>query len=112
VSSVGRRDTQEVLDLKQRFADNLVLLRSRTDLSQVKVSERSSLHLTEISLLERGLRLPRLDTLIKLSGAIEVESCELLAGMSWRLGSNAGRRGAYMRQSASSPEAPEPSESS
>jgi len=108
---MGRRHTQEVLDLKQRFADNLVLLRNRTDLSQVKVAERSSLHLTEISLLERGLRLPRLDTLIKLSGAIEVESCELLAGMSWRLGSNAGRRGAYVKQSASSSEASEPSES-
>lgn len=108
---MGRRHTQEVLNLKQRFADNLILLRGRVDLSQEQAAERAGLHKTELSLLERGLRLPRLDTLIKLSGAIEVESCELLAGMSWRLGSNAGRRGAYVRQSASSPEAPEPSES-
>jgi transcriptional regulator with XRE-family HTH domain len=108
---MGRRHTQEVLDLKQRFADNLILLRSRVDLSQEQMAERAGLHKTELSLLERGLRLPRLDTLIKLSGAIEVESCELLAGMSWRLGSNAGRRGAYVRRSVSSPETPEPSES-
>lgn len=108
---MGRRHTQEVLDLKQRFADNLILLRSRVDLSQEQAAERAGLHKTELSLLERGLRLPRLDTLIKLSGAIEVESCELLAGMSWRLGSNTGQRGAYVRQSASSPEAPESSES-
>ncbi len=108
---MGRRHTQEVLDLKQRFADNLILLRSRVDLSQEQAAERAGLHKTELSLLERGLRLPRLDTLIKLSGAIEVESCELLAGMSWRLGSNVGPKGAYVRQSASSPEGPEPSES-
>lgn len=109
---MGHRHTQEVLDLKQRFADNLILLRSRVDLSQEETAERAGLHKTELSLLERGLRLPRLDTLIKLSGAIEVESCELLAGMSWRLRSNAGQRGAYVRQSVSRPEAPEPLESS
>lgn len=108
---MGRRHTQEVLNLKQRFADNLILLRGRVDLSQEQAAERAGLHKTELSLLERGLRLPRLDTLIKLSGAIEVESCELLAGMSWRLGSNAGQRGAYVRQSVSRPETPEPSES-
>jgi transcriptional regulator with XRE-family HTH domain len=108
---MGRRHTQEVLDLKQRFADNLILLRSRVDLSQEQAAERAGLHKTELSLLERGLRLPRLDTLIKLSGAIEVEPCALLTGMSWRLSSNAGQSGAYVRPGAFPADAPEPVES-
>ena len=71
--------------LNRRFAENLVLLRGNVDLSQQKTAERSGLHRTEISLLERGLRLPRLDTIVRLGGAVEVEPCELLVGMAWRL---------------------------
>jgi transcriptional regulator with XRE-family HTH domain len=86
--------------LNQRFAENLILLRARSDLSQQQTAERSGLHQTEISLLERGLRLPRLDTIVKLAGAIEAEPCELFAGMAWRLGRNVARPGAYVGQSA------------
>lgn len=84
--------------LNRRFAENLILLRGRAGLSQEQTAERADLHRTELSLLERGLRLPRLDTIVKLAGAIEVEPCELLAGMTWRLGRNLGRPGAYVSQ--------------
>lgn len=57
--------------------------RKRADLSQDELSVRASLHRTEISQLERGLRLARVDTLIKLIGSLEVSADELLAGMSW-----------------------------
>lgn len=103
---MGRRQTQDILDLKQRFAGNLILLRSRVDLSQEETAERAGLHKTELSLLERGLRLPRLDTLVKLSGAIEIEPCALLTGMTWRLGSNAGQPGTYMQQGTFPAETP------
>jgi transcriptional regulator with XRE-family HTH domain len=46
-----------------------------------------------IALLERGLRSPRLDTIVKLAGALEVEPCELLRGMAWRL---TQQQGAYV----------------
>ena len=85
-------------DLNRRFAENLVLLRGRAGLSQERTAERAGLHQTELSLLERGLRLPRLDTIVKLAGAIEIEPCELLAGMTWRLGRNLQRSGAYVSQ--------------
>jgi transcriptional regulator with XRE-family HTH domain len=88
----------EAPGLNRRFAENLVLLRGRAGLSQERTAERAGLHQTELSLLERGLRLPRLDTIVKLAGAIEVEPCELLAGMTWRLGRNLGRPGAYLSQ--------------
>ena len=80
--------------LNRRFAENLFFLRHQVDLSQQLTAERSGLHRTEISLLERGLRLPRLDTIVRLGGAVEVEPCELMVGMSWRLPSRIEERAA------------------
>ncbi len=97
---MGRR-TQALDGLRRRFGENLILLRNRVDLSQVETAKRSGLHLTEVSLLERGLRLPRLDTIVKLAGAVEAEPCELLTGMVWRSGRV--RRGEWVRQGASAP---------
>lgn len=87
---------REAPGLNRRFAENLVLLRGRAGLSQERTAERADLHRTELSLLERGLRLPRLDTIVKLAGAVEAEPCELLVGMTWRLGRNHQRPGAYV----------------
>ncbi len=69
----------------RRFAGNLIVARGRLDLGQDEIAERSGLHRTQISLLERGLRQPRVDTIVRLAGAVEVKPCELLAGMAWRL---------------------------
>jgi transcriptional regulator with XRE-family HTH domain len=96
----GTARKTEAAGLKQRFAENLILARGRVDLSQEKTAERSGLHQTEISLLERGLRVPRLDTIVKLAGAVEAEACELLAGMAWRPGRNLALPGAYVGQGA------------
>jgi transcriptional regulator with XRE-family HTH domain len=74
------------VDIAARFGDNLVRCRKQADLSQDELSVRASLHRTEISQLERGLRLARVDTLIKLAGSLEVSVDELLAGMSWNPG--------------------------
>lgn len=93
---MGRRHTQAVFELKRRFGDNLILLRDRVGLSQGELSVRSGLHMTQVSLLERGLRLPRLDTIVKLAGALEVPPCDLLTGMAWRLATDHGRSGAYV----------------
>jgi transcriptional regulator with XRE-family HTH domain len=71
------------VDIAARFGDNLARCRRRADLSQDELSVRASLHRTEISQLERGLRLARIDTLIKLMGSLEASADELLAGMSW-----------------------------
>lgn len=78
------RDPQAAA-LARRFGENLVVARGRVDLGQIAAAERAGLHRTQLSQLERGLRLPRLDTIVKLAGAVEVKPCELLAGMSWRL---------------------------
>ena len=71
------------MDIAARFGDNLARCRRRADLSQDELSVRASLHRTEVSQLERGLRLPRIDTLVKLTASLEVTADELLAGIAW-----------------------------
>jgi transcriptional regulator with XRE-family HTH domain len=70
----------------ERFAKNLTRLRNRADLSQEELGFLASLHRTEVGMLERGIRLPRIDTLIKLAGALEVETGDLLNGIAWDSG--------------------------
>ncbi len=74
-------------EVSDRFAANLIRIRKEADLSQEELAIMASVHRTEISLLERGIRLPRLDTLIKVAASLEVSADELLAGISWQPGS-------------------------
>lgn len=68
-----------------RFGKNMVRCRKRAGLSQEEVGFRADLHRTEIGMLERGTRLPRIDTLVKLAAALEVPPGELLDGLGWSL---------------------------
>lgn len=58
-------------------------MRRSNGLSQNDVALRSGLHRTEISLLERGGREPRLGTIIRLAGALDVPPEALCSGISW-----------------------------
>lgn len=66
-----------------RFGENLLRCRGRVRLSQEQVAVRASLHRTEIGKLEHGERLPRIDTLVKLTAAVEASPVDLLDGISW-----------------------------
>lgn len=68
------------------FGKRLRTCRSRADISQEVLGEMALLHRTEISLLERGEREPRLSTIIKLAGALEVPLHELVGGVGWKPG--------------------------
>lgn len=72
------------MSVADQFGKNLVYLRKRADLSQEEVSQLANLHRTEVSMLERGIRLARIDTLVKLAGALEVTPDELLDGVDWK----------------------------
>lgn len=65
----------------ERFASNLRQQRERAGLSQEALADRCDLHRTEISLLERAGREPRLTTLVKLAGALDVPPADLLRGI-------------------------------
>jgi transcriptional regulator with XRE-family HTH domain len=72
-------------EVAYRFGENLLIARRRAGVSQEELGFRASLHRTEIGQLERGDRLPRIDTLIKLSGALSVPPADLLKGMAWKV---------------------------
>jgi len=69
-----------------KFGENLSRCRRRVNLSQEELAFRSALHRTEIGLLERGERVPRIDTLVKLAGALGVDPVHLLDGIEWHPG--------------------------
>jgi transcriptional regulator with XRE-family HTH domain len=62
------------------FARNVAATRAKRKLSQTQVSKRSGVHSTEVSRIERGLRDPRISTIIRLARAMEVEPARLLDG--------------------------------
>jgi transcriptional regulator with XRE-family HTH domain len=70
-------------ELAERFGRNVFRARRRADLSQEELRIRAALHRTEIGMLERGIRLPRLDTIIKVAGGIEIDPGDLLKGIAW-----------------------------
>lgn len=69
------------MDPKRRFAANLKKHRERVGLSQEALGDACDLHRTEISLLERSGREPRLTTIVRLSRALDESVCELLDGV-------------------------------
>jgi transcriptional regulator with XRE-family HTH domain len=72
----------------EQFSENLLILRRRADLSQEVLGFAADLHRTEIGSLERRERLPRIDTLVRLCGALGVTPNDLLAGIAWKPGTN------------------------
>jgi transcriptional regulator with XRE-family HTH domain len=85
------------MDVAGKFGDNLARCRRVAGMSQDELSIRASVHRTEISQLERGLRLARVDTIAKLCGSLVADPGELLAGINWQPG-NIKRGGGLGRQ--------------
>lgn len=68
---------------KERFASNLRRIRTDAGLSQEELGDRCDLHRTEISLLERAGREPRLATLERLIAALDTNYQALTEGLVW-----------------------------
>jgi transcriptional regulator with XRE-family HTH domain len=79
---------------RDRFAISLRKARTTKKISQEELGFRCDLHRTEISLLERGGREPRLGTIVKLASALDTTPEELCTGISWDL---KARRFKYQR---------------
>lgn len=73
-------------EMKVRFGRNLARCRECADVSQEELSFRASIHRTEVSLLERGERMPRVDTALRIAGSLGVPLDDLVAGLEWRPG--------------------------
>jgi transcriptional regulator with XRE-family HTH domain len=72
------------MDAAKRFGENILRVRQARKLSQEGLAERAEIHRTQISLIEGGRREPRIFTLVRLAGALEVDASALLEGIIWR----------------------------
>jgi transcriptional regulator with XRE-family HTH domain len=79
---VGRNE-----EVARIFGENLKRCRRLMDMSQEELAIRAGLHRSEISMLERSLREPRLGTVVKLQSSLEATPEELLTNIVWKPGS-------------------------
>ena len=70
----------------ERFGQNLAAARTKAGISQEELGVRAGLHRTAVGQLERGERVARADTLVKLGGSLSLEPQELLEGLCWTPG--------------------------
>lgn len=70
------------MEAREQFGRNLRGARREAGLSQEQLAERSGLHMTEISRLERGVRDPRLATVVRLARGLGVRAADLLQDVS------------------------------
>jgi transcriptional regulator with XRE-family HTH domain len=71
------------MDKRDRFAANLRRAREAAGISQEELAEQCEIHRTEVSLLERGGREPRLGTMVKLATALGTTPGALCSGITW-----------------------------
>ncbi len=58
------------------------MLRTGAGLSQMDLADRSGLHFTFVSSVERGVRNPTLTTILRLARGLDVDPGELVSGLS------------------------------
>jgi transcriptional regulator with XRE-family HTH domain len=76
-------ESVDLLPVSERFAANLRRFREAARISQEDLAFAADIHRTQVSFIEGGHRMPRLDTLVKLAGALGVTLNDLLDGVTW-----------------------------
>jgi len=71
------------MTIAERFGDNVLRIRQARKLSQERLAERAGIHRTQFTLIERGRRLPGIETVARLAGALEVPVGSLFEGIQW-----------------------------
>ena len=69
--------------LRERFGANLRDSRKRLNISQWELAFRAETGITSVGPIELGQKIPRIDTFIRLAGALKVSPNELAAGILW-----------------------------
>jgi transcriptional regulator with XRE-family HTH domain len=71
------------MSFAKTFGENLRAARLALGLTQEELASRCNLHPTAVSLLERGQRVPRADTQLKLADVLKTTPSALSAGLRW-----------------------------
>lgn len=69
------------MTVAEQFGRSLCAWRVWAGFTQDAFGQAAGLHRTEISLIERGKREPRLSTILKLADALQIEASQLIAGI-------------------------------
>jgi DNA-binding phage protein len=67
--------------IAERFAENLRHQIAESFNTEDEIATRAELHSTELTRLLEGKRVPMLDTVVKLAGALGIPLTDLLDGM-------------------------------
>lgn len=86
VAHLDCRQKNAAMDFAARFGQNLARHREHANFSQEELGVRASLHRTAVGQLERGERIPRADTVVKLAGSLGIPPERLLEGLHWTPG--------------------------
>jgi transcriptional regulator with XRE-family HTH domain len=76
-------DQEKDWTVAERFGANVAWFRYEAGLSQEALGERVGIDRVGISELERGRKVPRLDTVLKLIAGLEISARDLLAWFWW-----------------------------
>jgi transcriptional regulator with XRE-family HTH domain len=82
------------VSLAERFGANLTRCRERAGFNKAQLARLAEVHPTAISFFESGKRMPRLDTVVKLTGVLGCRADELVEGMAW-IGSTHAEFGSF-----------------
>jgi transcriptional regulator with XRE-family HTH domain len=70
-------------EVRERFGINLRQGRKQLGVTQYEIAFRAEVALPAVGLFELGKKIPRIDTFIRLAGAVERNPSELIAGILW-----------------------------
>ena len=90
------QDKRTSEQLQKLLGHNLARRRLELGMSQERVAYLANLHRSEVSLVERGKRMPRGDTLFHLMGALELDLSQAFEGGTWA--PFEGKPGGYLKQ--------------
>lgn len=78
-------------DLAKRFAANLRHYLDKSGLSQEDLAARAEIHRSQVSALSRAQQIPKIDTLVKLAGALGIPAGDLLEGLEFEPAIRSGK---------------------
>lgn len=65
------------------FGKKLREARQAAGMTQERLAQLSSIDRSQVGHLEAGRKMPKLDTIIRLAGALDIEPCKLIADVRW-----------------------------
>lgn len=77
--------------LAKRFAANLRHYRDESGLSQEELAAKAEIHRSQVSALSQARQIPKIDTLVKLAGALGIPAGDLLAGLKFEPAFRSGK---------------------